>query len=316
MSRRLAPALALALTALAVAAPSASATFHLMQIREVYPGSAANPGSEYVELQMWAEDQNHVAGHLLRTYDAAGAVTGTDAFPADVPRGADQSTMVLATPAAEAEFGFAGDAALSPTGALDPSGGAVCWESIDCVSWGSFGGALPSPAGSPASPGGIPDGMALRRTIAPGCASLLEPGDDRDSSALDFAPAFPGPRPNSVAPSERPCGSGGGAAGNGGGANPNPAAPGHASGAPQTSLLRKPPRRSHDRTPTFRFAADEPGVRFECRLDGGRFRRCSSPFTPRPLDPGAHLFRVRARDAGGLADPSPALCGFAVQPRR
>lgn len=80
------------------AAPAAEATFHLMQIREVYPGSVASPGSEYVELQMWAEGQNDVAGHVLRTYAASGAVTGTDAFSADVPRGADQSTMVLATP--------------------------------------------------------------------------------------------------------------------------------------------------------------------------------------------------------------------------
>ncbi len=92
---------------------------------------------------------------------------------------------------------------------LDPAGGAVCWaETIDCVSWGSFSGSLTSPAGSPATPSGIPDGMALRRTISPGCATLLEPTDDRDNSAADFSPVFPSPRPNSVAPTERACGSG------------------------------------------------------------------------------------------------------------
>jgi hypothetical protein len=101
MIKRLLLANALATIAiLSLGAPLASATFHLMQIREVYPGSAANPGSEYVELQMWAEDQNHVAGHVLRTYGASGAVTGTATFPADVARGADQSTLVLATPEA------------------------------------------------------------------------------------------------------------------------------------------------------------------------------------------------------------------------
>jgi hypothetical protein len=118
---------------LAAGAPAASATFHLMQIREVYPGSIANPGSEYVELQMWAEGQNHVEGHVLRTYDAAGAVTGTDTFPADVAHSANQSTMVLATPEAEAQFSLAADAPLAPSGQLDPSGGAVCWENLDCV---------------------------------------------------------------------------------------------------------------------------------------------------------------------------------------
>ncbi len=311
-ARRLLFAAALAPAALALWAPSALATFHLMQVREVYPGSAANPNSEYVELQMWAAGQNHVAGHVLRTYGAGGAVTGSDTFPADLPQGANQSTMVLATPEAEAEFGFTGDTALSPSGLLDPAGGAVCWEVIDCVAWGNFHGSLPSPAGSPATPAGIPDGMALRRTITAGCPTLLDPQDDDDNSAADFAPVFPDPRPNSVLPTEHPCPGGGG--GSGSGPSTGPSAPG--SGAPQTVLRHKPPRRSRDRTPTFRFGSDEPGTSFECRLDGTRFRRCRSPFTIKRLAPGHHTFRVRARDDSGLADPSPALVGFSVLPPR
>jgi hypothetical protein len=259
---------------------------------------------------MWAEDQNHVAGHVLRTYNAAGTATGSFAFPADVPRGADQSTLVLATPAAEAEFGFLGDAAITPPDRLDPAGGAVCWEAIDCVSWGAFGGTLPSPAGAPASPAGIPDGMALRRTIAPGCATLLEPFDDRDNSVADFSPAFPGPRPNSVAPSEHACANTGGA----GGSGPGAGAPGR--GAPATALRGKPPKRSRDRTPSFRFGADEAGASFECRIDSQPFRTCHSPFTTRALSAGRHRFQVRARDDSGLADPSPAAYGFRVLPRR
>jgi hypothetical protein len=289
---------------MALWAPAASATFHLMSIREVYPGSLANPGSEYVELQMWAEDQNHVAGHVLRTYDAAGAVTGTDAFPVDVPRGSNQSTMVLATPEAEAELGFLADAGMSPSGQLDPAGGAVCWESIDCVAWGSFSGSLPSPA-SPAA--AIPDGMALRRSIAAGCASLLEPTDDHDSGA-DFSPAFPDPRPNSTPPSERACSGGAGGTAGGG-----PAAA--AGGTPATALRRKPAKRSSDRTPTFRFGSDEAGASFECRVDKRPFRPCASPFTARALALGRHSFRVRARDDSGQADPSPAAYSFVVLPR-
>jgi len=313
LARRLTTAAALALTALAATAPAASATFHLMQIREVYPGSVASPSAEYVELQMWAPDQNHVAGHVLRTYDASGAVTGSDSFLADVPRGADQSTMVLATPEAEAALGFIADASLAPSGRLDPSGGAVCWESIDCISWGDFTGSLPSPAGTPAAASGIPEGMALRRTIAPGCATLLEPGDDHDNSAADFAPVFPAPRPNSVVPAEHDCVGGTAAAGGGAG----PAAPGghNPAGTPRTRLLGRPPRRSRDRTPTFRFGADEAVNRFECRIDGAPFRRCVSPFTARRLSPGHHIFRVRARDDTEVADPSPVRFGFAVLPR-
>ena len=310
MSRKLLSGTIAALCMLAVWAAPASATFHLIQIREVYPGSAANPGAEYVELQMWAADQHLVAGHVLRTYDGAGAVTGSDALLADVPHGADQSTLVLATPEAEAEFGFLADAPLAPSGRLDPAGGAVCWENIDCVAWGGFSGSLPSSAGSPADPSGVPSGMALRRTIAPGCASLLELTDDRDDSAADFAAVFPGPRPNSVTPSEHGCEVAGTGRGAGGGAT------GADRSTPETTLRRRPSRRSRDRTPTFRFGAEEAGTAFECRLDSRRFRLCHSPFTVRPLAPGSHTFRVRARDDSGQVDPSSASFAFRVLPRR
>jgi hypothetical protein len=294
------------LALLAAWAAPALATFHEVSIREVYPGSVAKPGSEYVELQMWSSGQQFVSGHVIRTYDADANPTGSDAFPTDLVNGANQSTMVLATPEAEAEFGFSADAALNPAGRLDPLGGAVCWEAIDCVAWGSFSGSLPNPVGSPAASAGIPDGMALRRTIAPGCATLLEAGDDHDDSAADFSPVFPAPRPNPVAPSERGCSGAGGAGSTG------PASSENRNGAPQTSLRHRPPQKSRDRTPTFRFVADEPAVSFECRVDGHPFHGCRSPFTLRRLPPGHHTFRVRARDQSGLADPSPAIFGFAV----
>jgi hypothetical protein len=284
----------------------AAATFHLMQIREVYAGSASAPEAQYVELQMWSAGQNLVEGHILRSYDAKGNVTGTSTFSHDVSGEANQSTLLLATPQAEAQFGVAADASLAAK-SLSPAGGAVCWETIDCIAWGNFSGALPSPAGSPAVPGGIPDGMALRRSIARGCATLLDPADDNDNSAGDFAVVFPLPRPNSVAPSERPCttgGSGGGPAGGGGSEGAR---------SLNTTLRHKPPRRTHDRTPTFRFTASDDGARFECKLDGKPYRRCRSPLTTKSLSPGRHRFLVRAR-SGGDVDPTPASWRFRVLP--
>jgi CSLREA domain-containing protein len=78
-----------------------------------------------------------------------------------------------------------------------------------------------------------------------------------------------------------------------------------------------------DRTPTFRFRAIEPlllrstlqtgGVRFQCRLDRGRFRGCTSPKTLKKLDFGKHVFEVRAIDAAGNVDPTPARRRFAVR---
>jgi hypothetical protein len=281
-----------------------------MSIREIYPGSLAQPDAEYVELQMWSPGQNLVGGHSLKTYSASGVLVSTTTFASDVPGGANQSTILLATPAAESEFRVVPDAAMAP-GQLSPSGGAACWaETIDCVSWGSFSGSLTSPAGSPATPAGIPDGMALRRTISAGCATLLEPTDDRDNSAADFSPVFPGPRPNSVAPSERACGSGG--------APQGPSGPGNQGGrgAPQTTLKRRPPHEGLDRTPTFRFVADESGSTFRCKLDSRPFKSCRSPFTSAKLSFGRHTFKVRARDASGKLDPSPATYSFKVAAKR
>jgi hypothetical protein len=308
------------LALLSLGAAPASATFHLMQIREVYPGSSAAPEADYVELQMWASGQNHVEGHVLRSYDAAGNVTGTSTFAHDVAGGANQSTLLLATPQAEAQFGVTADAPLAAS--LSPAGGAVCWETIDCISWGSFSGALPSPAGTPAAAGGIPDGMALRRSISRGCATLLDPADDNDHGTEDFAAAPPLPRPNSVPPTEQPCGSsgpggevGGGSGASGGtGAGAGGAGGGAgAHGSLDTFLRHKPSRLTHDRTPTFRFAASDDGARFECKLDDKPYRSCRSPFTTRPLAPGKHRFLVRAR-SNGEVDSTPASWRFRVLP--
>jgi hypothetical protein len=290
----------LATALLAVLPAPASATFHEMSIREVYPGSAAEPSARYVELQMWNSDQNHVGGHVLHTYTSSGLQTDT-LLPADVPNGANQSTILIGTPQVTTTFGVDVDAELSPSAQLDGSGGAVCWEALDCVSWGSFGHSLLSPAGTPAP--AIPDGMALRRTIAPGCATLLEVTDDRNNSAQDFSAVFPSPRPNSVTPTEHACASNGGGGGGGqnGGGN-----------APETILKRKPGRHTHDRTPTFRFAADEPGATFQCRIDRRAFRTCRSPFTVKRLGLGRHTFAVRARDDSGHTDPTPASYSFRV----
>jgi hypothetical protein len=294
-------------TLLALTRPVAAlATFHEMSIREVYPGSLAQPESEYVELQMWAAGQNRVEGHVLKTYNTSGGVTSTNTFAGDVPGGTNQSTILLATAAAETEFGISGDTALS-AGNLDPAGGAACWENLDCVSWGNFSGSLPSPAGTPAA--GIPDGMALRRTIAPGCATLLEPTDDHDTSAADFSPIFPAPRPNSVAPSERRCP--GGESGPGAG----PEGPSQKD-APQTILRRKPGKKTRDRTPSFRFTSNEPGSTFQCKLDGKPFRSCHSPLTTKRLALGPHTFKVRTRDDSGKLDPSPASYRFKIVAER
>jgi hypothetical protein len=86
--------------------------------------------------------------------------------------------------------------------------------------------------------------------------------------------------------------------------------------APQTIFSSKPGAVTRDRTPTFRFRSDVPGATFECKVDRGAFRRCSSPFTTKKLTFGAHGVEVRAV-AGGAIDASPAKSSFrVVKPKR
>lgn len=68
-----------------------------------------------------------------------------------------------------------------------------------------------------------------------------------------------------------------------------------------------------DNTPTFGFSSPtDANATFECRLDGGGWSGCSSPATLAPVSDGQHLFEVRAIDANGIADPSPAQRAFSI----
>jgi hypothetical protein len=67
-----------------------------------------------------------------------------------------------------------------------------------------------------------------------------------------------------------------------------------------------------DSTPSFGFSATEPGSTFECRVDGEAFAACTSEHTTASLTDGQHTFEVRATDAVGNADASPATRAFTV----
>jgi PKD repeat protein len=62
--------------------------------------------------------------------------------------------------------------------------------------------------------------------------------------------------------------------------------------------------------PPFVFASDEPGT-FECRLDAGDWAPCTSPHAVSVPD-GTHTFAVRAVDAAGNRDETPATRSFRV----
>ena len=68
----------------------------------------------------------------------------------------------------------------------------------------------------------------------------------------------------------------------------------------------------HGDSATMRFSSDEAGSTFRCKLDKKKMRPCSSPKRYKNLSEGGHRFRVRATDAAGNRDPSPAKRRFVI----
>ncbi|MBS1151779.1 MAG: Cable pili-associated 22 kDa adhesin protein [Myxococcaceae bacterium] len=83
---------------------------------------------------------------------------------------------------------------------------------------------------------------------------------------------------------------------------------------PDTSIVSGPPAQTWSTTATFDFDSTELGVSYECALDSGPFVTCSDPVTFSNLAAGIHTLKVRARDAAGNRDPTPAQQTWEVLP--
>lgn len=82
--------------------------------------------------------------------------------------------------------------------------------------------------------------------------------------------------------------------------------------APQTTIGAGVPGASVTDLPVFTFASDDPGAGFTCRIDDAPFAPCISPFQVPELGAGAHTFQVRAVDALGNVDATPATRTFTL----
>ena len=85
--------------------------------------------------------------------------------------------------------------------------------------------------------------------------------------------------------------------------------------APQTSIKSGPSGYTRSRGAGFTFGSSEAGSTFECKLDSAGYGKCSSPKTYTGLRDGRHTFYVRATDAAGNTDKTPAIRSWIVDTR-
>jgi hypothetical protein len=82
--------------------------------------------------------------------------------------------------------------------------------------------------------------------------------------------------------------------------------------APATTIVRGPKSGTSSRRATLYFHSSESNSRFRCSLDGRAFVLCKSPYRRSNLGPTTHTFRVRAIDAAGNADRTPAVYRWSI----
>jgi PA14 domain len=82
---------------------------------------------------------------------------------------------------------------------------------------------------------------------------------------------------------------------------------------PDTSITIGPSGTTQATDASFQFTSSEANSSFECRLDAAAFAVCASPRNYAGLSVGQHTFDVRARDAAGNFDPTPASRTWTIE---
>jgi DNA-binding beta-propeller fold protein YncE len=149
------------------------------------------------------------------------------------------------------------------------------------------------PPGSDSDGDGVPDS-------SDNCPTVANPAqEDNDGDGIGNAcdPTPDGPPPPDP-------GGGGGGGGEAGDTDP-----------PDTTITAGPKAKTKKKTAKFEFSSSEPGSTFECKLDSGSFEACTSPRDIKAKK-GKHTFEVRATDAAGNVDPTPATQSWTVKKKK
>jgi len=81
---------------------------------------------------------------------------------------------------------------------------------------------------------------------------------------------------------------------------------------PGTTITKHPKKKTKKKRAEFEFTSTEPGSSFQCKVDKKPFEPCTSGFEDK-VKKGKHSFEVRAIDAAGNTDPTPATFDWRVK---
>jgi hypothetical protein len=205
-------------------------------------------------------------------------------------------------------------------GAAEPGSTVRIYSAADCPSGTPLGSGAASVFSSPGIEISVPDNSTtdLRATATDAAGNVsacsavftyeeVTPSSDVDGDGVpdssDGCPNEPGPAANAGCPLPQP--------------PPDPGADGGAdTTAPETLITKGPPTKSKSKGATFEFSSNEPGSTFECRLDSAAFASCTSAKVYSGLKKGSHTFEVRAKDAAGNTDPTPAIQTWKIKKKK
>ncbi|HEX2105746.1 MAG TPA: hypothetical protein VHF51_18985 [Solirubrobacteraceae bacterium] len=216
------------------------------------------------------------AAGTLRIRDGAGAVTAAGC--AAVEPGVADCPLPTAVDVALGDANDRLTAAAAPV-AVEVDGG----DGDDLITGGTLADALTGGAGADTVAGGAgPDTIHVRDSGADtvDCGPGADDASDADAAVTDALTAC----------EETPA----------------------TAGAPNTFVVSGPAAATKSTVARFVFSASEPGVVFECSLDGGPFAGCAAETELTGLADGRHTLEVVAVDPVGNADPAPASHAWSV----